>query len=93
MISGILVKVISITLLLAVGIVLILGIGTRIATIPLIVTMAVAAIIVHAPDGLERQELPFMYLLSYVLLFYTGAGKYSLDHYLMFKAEKKEIKS
>ncbi|MCL6219247.1 DoxX family protein [Zunongwangia pacifica] len=75
------------------SIMLILGLGTRVATIPLIVTMAVAAIIVHAPDGLVKQELPFLYLLSYVLLFYTGAGKFSLDHYLMYKAEKKEAKT
>ncbi|WBL23912.1 DoxX family protein [Zunongwangia sp. HRR-M8] len=72
------------------SVMIILGLATRIATIPLIITMGIAAIIVHMPDGMAKQELPFLYLLSYLLLFYTGAGKYSLDHYFMHKAEKKK---
>ncbi|MDN3594112.1 DoxX family protein [Zunongwangia endophytica] len=71
------------------SVMIILGLATRIATIPLILTIGIAAIIVHMPDGMAKQELPFLYLLSYILLFYTGAGKFSLDHYFMYRAEKK----
>lgn len=65
------------------SVLVILGLGTRLAVIPLIGTMAVAALIVHVPDGFGMQELPLLYLSGWVLLFFTGAGKYSLDWYLM----------
>lgn len=65
------------------SVLVILGLGTRLAVLPLIATMAVAALIVHVPDGFGRQELPLLYLTGWVLLFFTGAGKYSLDWYFM----------
>ena len=54
------------------SVLVILGLGTRLAVIPLIGTMAVAALIVHVPDGFGRQELPLLYLTGWVLLFFTG---------------------
>lgn len=57
-----------------------LGLATRLATIPLIITMATAAFIVHADDPFSRQEMPLLYLLIYITLLVTGAGKYSVDH-------------
>jgi putative oxidoreductase len=57
-----------------------LGLATRLATIPLIITMATAAFIVHANDPFSRQEMPLLYLLIYITLLVTGAGKYSVDH-------------
>lgn len=71
------------------SILIILGFGTRLAAIPLIGTMAVAALIVHMPDGFGRQELPLLYLFGYILLFFTGGGKYSLDWYLLSTKKKK----
>jgi len=67
------------------SILIILGLGTRLAAIPLIITMVVAVFIVHLPDGLARQELPLLYLFGYILLLLTGGGKYSLDHYFLKK--------
>ena len=67
------------------SILIILGLGTRLAAIPLIITMLVAVFIVHAADGMSHQELPLLYLFSYVLLMLTGSGKYSLDHYFLKK--------
>ena len=58
---------------------LILGLLTRLAIIPLIITMLVAVFIVHAPDGFEKQELGALYLGIYIVLIITGAGKYSVD--------------
>lgn len=66
-----------------------LGLGTRIAVIPLIITMAVAALIVHASDDFVRQELPLLYLTGFILLFFTGAGKYALDFYLLKKEKSR----
>ena len=58
---------------------LILGLLTRLAIIPLIITMFVAVFIVHAADGFEKQELGALYLGVYIVLIITGAGKFSVD--------------
>lgn len=64
------------------SILIILGLGTRLATVPLIITMATAAFIVHASDPFGRQELPILYILAFVTLLITGPGKYSIDQRL-----------
>ncbi len=59
---------------------LLLGFCTRLATVPLIITMLVAVFIVHAADGFGKQEIGLHYLLVYVFLLVVGPGKYSIDH-------------
>lgn len=73
------------------AVLVLIGLGTRLAVIPLIITMAVVAFVVHPEDGFGRQELPLLYLAGFVLLFFTGSGKYSLDHYFLAKKKKKDI--
>lgn len=58
---------------------LLFGFATRLATIPLIITMLVAVFIVHAPDGFDKKELGLHYLAAYVFLLVAGPGKYSID--------------
>ena len=70
------------------SILIILGLATRLAAIPLIITMAVAAFIVHATDGFGRQELPILYLLGFLLLLFIGSGKYSLDWFFLSRKKK-----
>ncbi len=60
---------------------IILGLGTRAASIPLIITMMVAAFIVHADDPFARKEMALLYLLGYIMLLILGSGKYSIDRY------------
>ena len=67
------------------SVLVLIGLGTRLAVIPLIITMAVVAFVVHPDDGFNRQELPLLYLAGWILLFFTGSGKYSLDHYFLAK--------
>jgi len=55
------------------------GLITRLATVPLIVTMAVAAFIIHGSDPLAEKEKALLYLASFIILFYKGGGRYSLD--------------
>lgn len=69
------------------SILLILGLGTRFAAIPLLITMLVAIFIVHATDGFGRQELPGLYAVIYMTIAAVGAGKYSMD-YLITKNKK-----
>lgn len=63
-----------------------LGLWTRLALIPLIINMTVIFFIVHADDSFGDKELPLFFLISWVTLFFTGAGKFSLDHSLFNKA-------
>ena len=60
------------------SILLMLGLYTRLATIPLIITMSVAAFVFHINDPISKIELPVMYLTIYVVLFIMGPGKYAL---------------
>lgn len=64
---------------------LILGIATRFSAISLSVTMSVAAFIVHANDGFATKEMALLYLLIYVAITIVGAGKYSVDNWLIKK--------
>ena len=67
---------------------ILVGLGTRLAAIPLIVTMLVAVFLVHGADPFAKQELGLLYLLPYVMLLLTGSGRYSLDYMLQQKAVK-----
>ncbi len=58
---------------------IILGLATRAAALPLIVTMLVAAFIIHGDDPWAKKEFALMHLLPYLVLLFTGAGAYSLD--------------
>lgn len=58
---------------------IIFGLGTRFATIPLMITMLVAVLIVHSADPFSSKEMGLHYLLSYAMLLIMGSGKYSLD--------------
>lgn len=62
---------------------IILGIGTRLAVLPTIGVTAVGYFVVHRKDSLEVRDVPYMYTLSLLLILALGAGKYSLDYYLL----------
>jgi putative oxidoreductase len=47
--------------------------------------MAVAALIVHAGDPFKQKELALMYLVLYIVLFFIGSGKYSIDYFISKK--------
>lgn len=59
-----------------------IGLGTRLATIPLIITMLVAVFMIHANDPFANQELGLLYLLMYIPLLILGSGKFSIDKLL-----------
>lgn len=64
---------------------LIFGVATRFSAVPLIITMLVAALIVHAPDTFMRKELPLLYAAIYLVIALAGAGSYSVDNWLIKK--------
>ena len=64
------------------SILLLAGFATRLATVPLIITMLVAVLLIHSADPFAKQEPGLHYLLVYVVLLFTGGGKFSLDYLL-----------
>ncbi len=62
---------------------LLVGLGTRLAIVPLVVTMLVAIFIAHGADPWQKKELAVAYLAVYATLFVAGPGRYSVDHALV----------
>lgn len=58
---------------------IIIGFKTRLAAIPTIITMAVAAFIVHGADPIATKEKALLYLVGFIVIALTGAGKFSVD--------------
>lgn len=65
----------------ACAILIMIGFKTRVATIPLMITMLVAAFYAHWDDPFGKKELPLLYFAVFLLILIVGAGKYSLDKY------------
>ncbi len=65
-------------------ILLFLGLGTRIITVPLMITMLVAIFAVHYANGFAAgdngYEIPLYYFLMLFTLFVMGPGRISVDH-------------
>ncbi|MCL9806979.1 DoxX family protein [Flavobacterium amniphilum] len=57
----------------------IIGLYTRLATIPILIVTLSGYFIVHWNDTLLERDVPFMYSICFLLIFLTGPGKYALD--------------
>ena len=55
-----------------------LGIWTRISTLPVIIGMAVAAFMANGDQPFAKQELAFLYMMAFIVIFFIGSGRYSL---------------
>ena len=79
------------------GLMIALGLFTRLASVPFAITMAVAAFVAHANDPLflgpgvtKAMEPALLYLIPAVALLLTGAGTFSVDAMILGgKAAKK----
>jgi putative oxidoreductase len=58
----------------------ILGLFTRLAVLPILAVTLTGYFLLHLHDAPLIKDPPFMYSLSFLLVFFLGAGKYSLDH-------------
>lgn len=65
-----------------------LGLATRLTAVPLVITMLVAAFLIHADDPWGKKEFALMYLLPFLTLVFTGPGKFSIDHLIAGKSDK-----
>ncbi|MCW3789438.1 DoxX family protein [Plebeiibacterium sediminum] len=62
---------------------LILGLGTRVAVLPLLGTMVIAAFYTLKSEPYDKKELPILFMLIYITILVSGSGMFSLD-YLIF---------
>lgn len=58
-----------------------IGLWTRLALIPLIINMIVIVFVAHADDPFGDKEIGLFFLITWIVLFLTGAGNYSLDKF------------
>lgn len=61
---------------------IILGLFTRLATIPVIIAMSVALFMAHDGKLFTEGELSALFLTCYLTLLFTGPGKISLDRFI-----------
>ena len=65
-------------------ILLVLGLGTRLISIPMMFIMVIATLTVHLSNGFPAGdngfEIPLYYFVMLFALVIYGSGKYSLDH-------------
>lgn len=58
---------------------IVFGLLTRLSTIPAMITMAVAAFMIHWSDPFQKKELALIYLVMFLIIFLMGPGRLSLD--------------
>ena len=58
---------------------LILGLFTRLATIPLIIATCVMVFMANKGDVFGKGELATLYLISYIVILFVGPGRASVD--------------
>ncbi|WP_282050381.1 DoxX family protein [Maribacter aquivivus] len=60
-------------------ILIIIGFKSRLAAIPVAITMAVAAFITHGADDFGTKEKALFYLVAFVTVSLLGPGKFGVD--------------
>lgn len=61
---------------------LVIGLKSRWASIPLVITMLVAVFIVHGGDPFKKQEMGLLFMFMYLAVMFGGSGKLSVDYLL-----------
>lgn len=61
------------------SVLVVLGLWTRMALIPLIIAMAVVVFMVSGDAAFAEKELAAVYLMAFVGLLFTGSGRFAID--------------
>lgn len=67
---------------------IIVGLFTRLAALPILGVTLTGYFVVHWNDSLLEKDMPFMYSIAYLLLLVIGPGKYSADYLIHRKLKK-----
>lgn len=70
-------------------ILLILGLFTRIVSIPLIINMIVVTFYLGEGKILTADQHPFLFILLFLIFLSVGGGKWSLDYLIFDRAKQK----
>jgi len=66
-------------------ILVVFGLFTRLSVLPILAVTLTGYFVLHFHDAPLVKDTPFMFSLSYLVILFLGAGKYSLDNYLFKK--------
>ncbi len=69
----------------------VLGVATRLSALPPLITMLVAAFVVHAGDPWVKKELALTYAVPFLTLLFTGGGRLSLDSLLRTGPRRRKV--
>jgi putative oxidoreductase len=70
------------------GLLFVIGLFTRLVSIPLVITMAVAVFGAHNGEITGEAEHAFLFLLVFAAFFFIGSGKWSVDYLLKKRTGK-----
>ena len=62
-----------------------IGLFTRLASLNVLITMAVAGIVFHFPDPFAKKELALLYAAGFLYFSIVGGNRYSLDQWIIKK--------
>ena len=65
-----------------------IGLFTRLAVIPIFITMIVAYFVAHANDTFQVKQIAFIHMLLSIVVFILGSGRFSLDYLFRRKAKQ-----
>ncbi len=68
-----------------------LGILTRLAVLPLLFAMIIAAFFTFSPITMAVAELPLLYLAGFFLILLIGPGRYSVDYWMAKRHHNRQI--
>ncbi|NCN26791.1 DoxX family protein [bacterium] len=57
-----------------------LGLFSRLASLPLAFTMAIAAFVVHSADPFAKKEFALIYMVIFLAGYFMGPGRFSIDY-------------
>jgi putative oxidoreductase len=72
------------------GLLVAIGLLTRLSVIPIFIAMSVAFFLAHAKDPFQVKELAFTFMLLAIVVFVLGSGRYSVDG-LLFKSKNRDV--
>ncbi len=63
------------------AVLVLIGFKVRWTALPIIITMLVAAFVIHGSDPFGKKEFPLLYVFGFSAIALLGAGKFAVDRY------------
>jgi len=66
---------------------IIVGLFTRLATLPILAVTLTGYFVVHGNDSLIERDIPFMFSVAFLFILAVGPGSYSLDDKILLRSK------